>query len=193
MTNQMVREAFTKAHDYKWMAAEDGGIFEGPSGKHSERIGEIKIGDVVKADAETFDPDNKIIWRLKDTLEGGWIYAPVRGPKTLVPMNEELLDKIADTENGNQFAKWYKIGGRKGTIVREEKEMDSDKVKVIESDSIVCVREEATLDDGKVRMRIDAIATGNSVDDTPLEGWITKNDKVEIWYKELPRSAFKKK
>ena len=57
-------------------------------------------GDIIKADAETFDPDNKIIWRLHaDTPvgeKGNWMYAPVRGPKTAVPLNEALLiyDKV---------------------------------------------------------------------------------------------------
>ena len=40
------------------MVAEPGGLFEGPSGKHSSRVGALKIGDIIKADAETFDPDN---------------------------------------------------------------------------------------------------------------------------------------
>ena len=35
---------FTKAFDHKWMVAEPGGLFEGPSGKHSSRVGELKIG-----------------------------------------------------------------------------------------------------------------------------------------------------
>ena len=37
-------QAFTKAFDHKWMIAEPGGLFEGPSGKHSARVGELKIG-----------------------------------------------------------------------------------------------------------------------------------------------------
>ena len=90
--NKKTRHRFTKAFDHKWMVAEPGGLFEGPSGKHSSRVGELKIGDIIKADAETFDPDNKIIWRLHaDTPtgeKGNWMYAPVRGPKTAVPLNE---------------------------------------------------------------------------------------------------------
>ena len=130
---------------------------------------------MIKADAETFDPDNKIIWRLKEPLEGGWMYAPVRGPKTAVPMNEET---IAMHDRGVTF---YKVGGKKGTIVREGKELDSEKVKIIESGTVVAVEEEATLDSGKERFRISE----------PCEGWVTKT-QVERWYKELPRSAFKK-
>ena len=57
-------------------------------------------GDVIKADAETFDPDNKIIWRLHaDTPtgeKGNWMYAPVRGPKTAVPLNEALLKRVEE-------------------------------------------------------------------------------------------------
>jgi hypothetical protein len=176
MTNQMVREAFTKGQDYKWMICEDGGIYEGPSGKHSERIGELKIGEMIKADAETFDPDNKIIWRLKEPLEGGWMYAPVRGPKTAVPMNAETIEAY------DKGTRYYKVGGKKGTIVREGKEMDSDKVKIIESGTVVAVEETVTLEDsGKERLRIS----------DPCEGWVTKT-QVEIWYKELSRAELAK-
>ena len=65
------------------------------------------------------------------------MYAPVRGPKTAVPLNEDLVSKV---EAGS---KWYKVGGRKGTIVREGKEMDSEKVKIIESGTVIEVTEEA--------------------------------------------------
>ena len=68
-------------------------------------------GDIIKADAETFDPDNKIIWRLHaDTPvgeKGNWMYAPVRGPKTAVPLNEALLKRV---EEGVKF---YKVNGKK--------------------------------------------------------------------------------
>ena len=42
--NKKTRHRFTKAFDHKWMVAEPGGLFEGPSGKHSSRVGELKIG-----------------------------------------------------------------------------------------------------------------------------------------------------
>ena len=198
MTNQMVREAFTKAFDHKWMVAEPGGLFEGPSGKHSSRVGELKIGvcsvsrgtrrtsrrlcdagDIIKADAETFDPDNKIIWRLHaDTPtgeKGNWMYAPVRGHKTAVPLNEALLKRV---EAGVKF---YKVNGKKGTIVRKEAAMDSDKVQIVESGTVVSVIETTELDNGKVRYKIDE----------PVAGWVTST-QVDRWYKELPRSAFAK-
>ncbi|CAH0377403.1 unnamed protein product [Pelagomonas calceolata] len=179
MTNQMVREAFTKAFDHKWMVAEPGGLFEGPSGKHSSRVGELKIGDIIKADAETFDPDNKIIWRLHaDTPvgeKGNWMYAPVRGPKTAVPLNEALLKRVEDG------VKFYKVNGKKGTIVRKEADMSSDKVQIIESGTVVSVVETTELDNGKVRYEIDE----------PVQGWVTST-QVDRWYKELPRSAFAK-
>jgi len=158
MTNQMQRDAFTNAFENKWMVCEDGGIFEGPSGQHSSRIGEVKIGDVVEIDAETFDPDNKVIWRLKQPNEGGWIYAPVRGPKTCVPLTQATLKLVDD---GITF---YRVTGKKGTIVRKDKGLDSDQVQIIPKDSVCHVVEEATLDNGKERFRIVA----------PVEGWITK-------------------
>mmetsp|Transcript_21650 Transcript_21650/g.69720 ORF Transcript_21650/g.69720 Transcript_21650/m.69720 type:complete len:166 (+) Transcript_21650:81-578(+) len=164
MTNQMQREAFTKGFENKWMVCEDGGIFLEPSGKHSERIGELKVGDVVEADAETFDPDNKVIWRLKAPMEG-WIYAPVRGPKTCVPLTAETL-KL--TQDGVKF---YKVTGKKGTIVRAEKELDSEQVKIIPQDSVCYVVDEATLDSGKERFKINK----------PVEGWITQS-QVTRWY-----------
>ena len=43
-SNKRTRHRFTKAFDHKWMVAEPGGLFEGPSGKHSSRVGELKIG-----------------------------------------------------------------------------------------------------------------------------------------------------
>ena len=60
--------------------------------------------------------------------------------------------------------------------------MDSEKVKIIESGTVVSCKEEATLEEsGKIRYHID----------DPVEGWVTST-QVELWYKELPRSAFKK-
>jgi hypothetical protein len=136
-------------------------------------------GDIIKADAETFDPDNKIIWRLHaDTPtgeKGNWMYAPVRGPKTAVPLNEALLKRV---EEGVKF---YKVNGKKGTIVRKEADMSSDKVQIIESGTVVAVVATTELDNGKVRYRIDE----------PIEGWVTST-QVDRWYKELPRSAFAK-
>ena len=181
------------------MVAEPGGLFEGPSGKHSARVGELKIGacsvsrcvarhrrdrrrdagDIIKADAETFDPDNKIIWRLHaDTPtgeKGNWMYAPVRGPKTAVPLNEALLKRV---EEGVKF---YKVNGKKGTIVRKAAAMDSDKVQIIESGTVVSVVATTELENGKVRYEIDE----------PVQGWVTST-QVDRWYKELPRSAFAK-
>lgn len=154
----MQREAFTKGFENKWMICEDGGIFDGPSGKHSDRIGEVHIGDVIEADAETFDPDNKIIWRLKDPSPGGWIYAPVRGPRTAVPMSQEKLELVA---KGLTF---YKVTGKKGTIVRAEKELESEQVQIIPKDAVCHVEEEAVLENGKARFRIVS----------PVQGWITK-------------------
>lgn len=165
MTNQMQREAFQKGFENKWMVCEDGGIFEGPSGAHSKKIGDVHIGDVICADAETFDPDNKIIWRLKSPIEGGWIYAPVRGPKTCVMLTEKTF---ALTEKGVTF---YKVKGKKGTIVRADKAMDSDQVEIIPKDAVCHVIEEAVLDDGKERFKINA----------PVEGWVTKS-QVTRWY-----------
>ena len=75
----MVREAFNKGFEKKWMICEDGGIFKGPQGRHSDRIGDVTIGQIIIADAETYDPDNKIIWRLVDPTPGGWIYAILSG------------------------------------------------------------------------------------------------------------------
>ena len=80
----------------------------------------------------------------------------------------------------DEGATYWKVGGKKGTIVREEKEMDSDKVKIVESGTVVEVMEEATLDNGKERLRVT----------DPVEGWVTKT-QVERWYKELPRSELK--
>lgn len=161
MTNQMQREAFQKGFENKWMVCEDGGIYEGPSGSHSAKIGDVHVGDVICADAETFDPDNKIIWRLK---EGGWIYAPVRGPKTCVMLTEktyELTKKVT----------FWKVKGKKGTIVRADKAMDSDQVQIIPQDTVVHVVEEETLEDGKERMKINV----------PVEGWVTKSQVIR-WY-----------
>jgi len=158
MTNQMEREAYTKGFQNKWMVCEDGGIFEGPSGKHSTKIGEVKIGDVIEADAETFDPDNKVIWRLKSPSAGGWIYAPVRGPKTCVPLTENTYKLV---QEGVTF---YSVNGKKGTIVRKEKELESDQVEIIPKDSVCHVVEEATLEGGKQRFRIVS----------PVAGWVTK-------------------
>jgi hypothetical protein len=136
-------------------------------------------GDIIKADAETFDPDNKIIWRLHaDTPtgeKGNWMYAPVRGPKTAVPLNEALLKRV---EEGVKF---YKVNGKKGTIVRKAAAMDSDKVQIIESGTVVSVVATTELDNGKVRYEIDE----------PVQGWVTST-QVDRWYKELPRSAFAK-
>mmetsp|Transcript_13134 Transcript_13134/g.39695 ORF Transcript_13134/g.39695 Transcript_13134/m.39695 type:complete len:169 (-) Transcript_13134:621-1127(-) len=165
MTNQMAREAFTKGFENKWMVCEEGGIFDGPSGMHSERIGELSIGDIIEADAETFDPDNKVIWRLKSPKEGGWIYAPVRGPKTCTPLSEETL-KIA--ASGVTF---WRVTGKKGTIVRKDKELDSDQVQIIPKDAVCFVVDEATLENGKERFKITK----------PVDGWITKA-QVAKWY-----------
>ena len=191
MTNQMVREAFTKAWDHKWMCCEDGGLFEGPYGQHSERVGELHVGDIIKADAETFDPDNKIIWRLhKDTPSGqagNWMYGPVRGPKTAVPLTEALLKRV---ESG---VKWYKVNGKKGTILRKEAAMASDKVQIVESGSVLAVCETKELEDGKVRYRVEGVLADREtkVEDERIEGWVTAT-QVDRWYKELPRSAFVK-
>lgn len=125
------------------------------------------MGDVIEADAETFDPDNKVIWRLKAPKAGGWIYAPVRGPKTCVPLTQETLKLV---ENGITF---YKVTGKKGTIVRAGKNLDSDQVQIIPQNTVCHVVEEATLDSGKERFRIVA----------PVQGWITKT-QVERSYVE---------
>ena len=58
------------------------------------------------------------------------MYAPVRGPKTAVPLNEALLKRV---EEGVTF---YKVNGKKGTIVRKEADMSSDKVQIIESGTV---------------------------------------------------------
>ncbi|KAJ1458647.1 hypothetical protein M885DRAFT_561875 [Pelagophyceae sp. CCMP2097] len=176
MTNHMVREAFHKGWENQWQVCEDLGIFEEPSG-HSKRIGELKIGDIIVADAETFDPDNKIIWRLKDPSPGGWIYvqdaasasepAPVRGPKTCVPVTE-AIDKALKA--GTTY---WKVRGKKGTIVRGGKDMDSAQLEIIPLGSVCSIVESATLGDGKVRCRITE----------PIAGWISR-DVADRWYKE---------
>ena len=73
------------------------------------------------------------------------------------------------------------IRDRKGTIVRKAAAMDSDKVQIIESGTVVSVVETTELDNGKVRYKIDE----------PVAGWVTST-QVDRWYKELPRSAFAK-
>lgn len=166
----MVREAFNKGFEKKWMICEDGGIFKGPQGRHSDRIGDVTIGQIIIADAETYDPDNKIIWRLVDPTPGGWIYAPVRGPKTAVPMTEETL-KIATA--GTTF---WKVKGKKGTIVRAGQTIDSEQVQIIPAASVCHCVEEKTLEDGKERIRITV----------PCEGWVTKS-QVDRWYLEAPK------
>ena len=183
--NKRTRHRFTKAFDHKWMVAEPGGLFEGPSGKHSSRVGELKIGDIIKADAETFDARQQDRSRQQDHLEaarghsdgreGQLDVRAVRGPKTAVPLNEALLKRV---EEGVKF---YKVNGKKGTIVRKEAAMDSDKVQIIESGTVVAVVATTELENGKVRYRIDE----------PIEGWVTST-QVDRWYKELPRSAFAK-
>uniref|UniRef100_A0A7S3K1U2 Uncharacterized protein n=1 Tax=Aureoumbra lagunensis TaxID=44058 RepID=A0A7S3K1U2_9STRA len=165
MTNQMQREAFTRGFQNHWMMVEDGDIFEGASGKHSTKIGELKIGDVIEADAETFDPDNRIIWRLKSPKEGGWIYAPVRGPKTCTALTEDTYKLV------QQGVTFYKVTGKKGTIVRKDKELDSEQVSIIPQNSLCHVIGEATLDSGKARFQINQ----------PVEGWITQT-QVKRWY-----------
>lgn len=154
----MQRESYVKGFQNKWMICEEGGIFEGPSGQHSDRIGDVHVGDLIEADAETFDPDNKVIWRLKNPSPGGWIYAPVRGPRTAVPMTEAKLELVS---KGLTF---YKVTGKKGTIVRAAKELESDQVQIIPKDTVCHVVEEAVLESGKARFRIVS----------PVEGWITK-------------------
>jgi hypothetical protein len=94
MTNQMARDSFNKGWEQKWMIAEDGGIFEGPSGGHSERIGEVKIGDIICADAETFDPDNKIIWRLKSPIPGALTHVGNRSSISLLLCLSFLLAAV---------------------------------------------------------------------------------------------------
>lgn len=59
---------------------------------------------------------------------------------------------------------FYRVTGKKGTIVRKEKELDSDQVEIIPKDSVCHVVEEATLDSGKERYKIIA----------PVKGWVTK-------------------
>ena len=97
------------------------------------------------------------------------------GPKTAVPLNEALLKRV---EEGVKF---YKVNGKKGTIVRKAAAMDSDKVQIIESGTVVSVVATTELDNGKVRYEIDE----------PVQGWVTST-QVDRWYKELPRSAFAK-
>ena len=46
------------------------------------------------------------------------MYAPVRGPQDGYPLNEALLKRV---EEGVKF---YKVNGKKGTIVRKEAAMD---------------------------------------------------------------------
>ena len=154
-------------------------LFEGPSGKHSSRVGELKIGDIIKADAETFDPDNKIIWRLHaDTPvgeKGKWMYALLFGPEDRGPAQRALLKRV---EEGVKF---YKVNGKKGTIVRKEAAMDSDKVQIIESGTVVGVVATTELDNGKVRYKMDDL----------YAGWVRPR-RSTAWYKELPRSAFAK-
>jgi len=124
---------------------------------------------VVVPDAETFDPDNKIIWRLKTPNEGGWLYAPVRGPKTLVALTA-ASSKLVD-----EGVTFYKVTGKKGTIVRAGKDLESDQVEIIPKDAVCHVVEEATLEpSGKERFRIVK----------PIEGWITKT-QVQRWYIEI--------
>ena len=164
MTNQMARDAFTKGFENKWMVCEDAGIFAEPSGKHSERIGELKVGDIIEAEAETFDPDNKVIWRLVSPQKGGWIYAPVRGPKTCVPLTEENL-KLAENTT------FWKVTGKKGTIVRKDKELDSEQVQIIPKDTVCHVVGSETLESGKERFKITK----------PVEGYITAA-QVTKWY-----------
>ena len=96
--------------------------------------------------------------------------APVRGPKTAVPMTEETL-KIATA--GTTF---WKVKGKKGTIVRAGQTIDSEQVQIIPAASVCHCVEEKTLEDGKERIRITV----------PCEGWVTKS-QVDRWYLEAPK------
>ena len=61
--------------------------------------------------------------------------------------------------------------GKKGTIVRKDKELDSEQVDIIPQNSVCHVVAEATLDSGKERFQITK----------PVQGWITKT-QVTRWY-----------
>ena len=57
--------------------------------------------------------------------------------------------------------KFYKVNGKKGTIVRKAAAMDSDKVQIVESGTVVSVVATTELENGKVRYEIDE----------PVQGW----------------------